>query len=132
MTAAITITDNATGALHSITLSGTGSAALTVSLSATSLSYGSVFRGQSSAPQSVTLTNTGAGAVTITSIAVTGSGASSYVFANNCGASLAAGANCIIHGHFAPTTSGSLSATITITDNATGSPQTITLSGTGI
>jgi len=132
MTAAITITDNATGSPQSILLSGTGSTALTVSLSATSFSYGSVFRGGSSAPQSVTLINTGAGAVTITSIAVTGSGASSYVFANNCGASLAAGANCIIHGHFAPTTSGSLSATITITDNATGSPQTITLSGTGI
>jgi len=102
-----------------------------VSLSTTSLAFGSVAVGQSSNSQSVTLTNTGSATLSITSIAITGTGASSYVFANSCGTSVAAGANCSIHGHFAPTASGALTAAITITDNANNSPQSITLSGTG-
>ena len=113
------------------TFTGGTSSSPTVSLSATSLSFGSVVVGQASASQSVTMTNTGTAALTITSIAVTGSNASSFVFANSCGTSLAAGANCTIHGHFAPTASGALTAAITIKDNASNSPQTITLSGTG-
>ena len=130
MTAAITITDNAASSPQSITLSGTGAAPI-ASLSATSLSFGTVAVGKASASQSVTLTNTGNAALTITGIAVTGSGAASFVFVNNCGTSLAAGAGCTIHGHFAPAVSGALTAAIAITDNASGSPQKIRLSGTG-
>jgi hypothetical protein len=44
---------------------------------------------------------------------------------------VAGGANCTIHGHFTPAATGALTAAITITDNASGSPQSITLSGTG-
>ena len=77
------------------------------------------------------MTNTGTAALTITSIAVTGTDASQFVFANNCGTSLAVGASCSIHGHFAPTATGALTAAVTITDSAVGSPQTIALSGTG-
>ena len=62
----------------------------------------------------MTLTNTGSATLTIASIAVTGTNASSFVFANSCGTSLAAGANCSIHGHFDPTTGGALTAAITI------------------
>jgi len=53
------------------------------------------------------------------------------VFANNCGPSLAVGASCTIHGHFAPTVAGAATAAVTIADNAAGSPQSIALSGTG-
>jgi hypothetical protein len=53
------------------------------------------------------------------------------VFANSCGSSLAIGANCTIHGHFTPTATGALTAAVTITDSASGSPQSISLSGTG-
>jgi len=77
------------------------------------------------------MTNTGTAALTITSIAVTGADKSSFVFANNCGASLAVGASCTIHGHFAPAAQGALTAAVTITDSAAGSPQSIALSGTG-
>jgi hypothetical protein len=77
------------------------------------------------------MTNTGSATLTIASIAVTGADASSFVFANTCGSSLAVGANCTIHGHFAPTTTGALTAAVTITDSAAGSPQSIALSGTG-
>jgi hypothetical protein len=62
---------------------------------------------------------------------VTGADASSFEFANSCGSSLAIGANCTIHGHFAPVTTGALTAAVTIIDSASGSPQSISLSGTG-
>ena len=132
LTAAITITDNAAGSPQSIALSGTGVNPTTVSLSSTSLSFGSVGVGGASASQQVTLTNTGASTLFLTSIHVTGAAASSFVFANSCVSTLAAGANCSIHGHFAPTAGGALTAAVTITGSATGSPQTIALSGTGV
>jgi hypothetical protein len=130
-TAAIIITDNASDSPQSVTLSGTGGGSPAVSLSSTSLSFGTQAVGTLSASQTVTLTNTGSATLTISSISVTGAGASSFGFANNCGTSLAAGANCTIHGHFAPTTTGALTASVTITDSASNSPQTIALSGTG-
>src|ERR1035437_4884732 len=129
--AAITITDNAGDSPQLIALSGTGYNPTTVSLSATSLSFGSEKVGTATVSQSVTLTNTGGATLLITSIGLTGADASSFVFANTCGSSLAAGANCTIHGHFAPTAAAALTAAVTITDSATGSPQSIALSGTG-
>jgi len=131
LTAAITITDSATGSPQSISLSGTGVNSTTVSLSATSLVFGTQDVGTTSASQTVILTNTGTSTLAITSIVLTGTDASSFVFANSCGTSLAAGANCQIHGHFTPAATGALTAAITITDSATGSPQTINVSGTG-
>ena len=76
-----------------------------------------------SAPQQVTLTNTGSAALTITNIAVTGTNSSAFVFPNPCGASLAPGANCAITGHLTPATAGPMAATLSIADNASGSPQ---------
>ena len=130
LTAAISITDNAGGSPQKVALTGTGLGP-GATLSATSLSFGSSALGTATASQSVTLTNTGSATLTITSIAITGANASSFVFVNGCGTSLAAGANCSIHGHFDPTTGGALTAAITITDNAGGSPQKVALSGTG-
>jgi len=132
LTAAITITDNASNSPQSISLSGNGATPPAVSLSASSLSFAGERVGVTSASQSVTLTNTGTGPLVITSIVVTGTDASSFVFSNSCGTSVAAGANCAIHGHFTPATTGALTAAITITDNASGSPQSISLSGTGL
>jgi subtilase family serine protease len=131
--ASITITDNAANSPQTISLSGTGvNAPPTASLSVTSLAYGSQAINTISASQTVTLTNTGSSTLTISSIVVGGANPSQYAFANSCGSTLAAGANCTIHGHFAPTSLGSKPASISITDNASNSPQTITLSGTGV
>jgi len=133
LTAAITITDNSANSPQTISLSGTGTgAAPPITLSATSLAFPSTTEGATSSSQSVTMTNVGSAALPITSIAVTGTNASSWVFANSCGTSLAAGANCTIHGHFAPTSAGALKAAVTITYSGTGSPQSIALSGTGL
>jgi len=129
-TAAVTITDNAADSPQTIALSGTGLAPL-VTLSSASLGYGSVTVNTPSESQSVTLTNNGTVALSITSIAVTGTNASSFDFANNCGTSVAIGGSCTIHGHFAPTALGGATAQVTITDNAPDSPESIALSGTG-
>ena len=121
---------NVAGTTQTIPLTGNGPVLAQALLSATSLSFRSVAVGAASASQWVTLTNNGSAALTITSIAVAGASPSSYVFANTCGASLAVGASCLIHGHFAPTTPGVFSAAVVVNDSASTSPQTIALSGT--
>ncbi|MGO8790036.1 MAG: beta strand repeat-containing protein [Terriglobia bacterium] len=129
--ASISITDNATGSPQSVTLTGTGTAS-GVSLSPTSLTFGSQSVGVASTSQSVTLTNTGNASLTLTSISVTGTNAGDFAQTNTCGTSVAANGSCAISVTFTPAASGSRSASISIADNATsGSPQTVSLTGTG-
>jgi subtilase family serine protease len=102
-----------------------------VGLSATTLNFSSENTGSTSAAQSVTLTNTGNGSLSITSIGLAGTNPGDYSDTNTCGSSVAAGANCAISVKFTPTTTGTRSATVSIVDNASGSPQSISLIGTG-
>jgi hypothetical protein len=104
----------------------------TVSLSSTGLMFSSTVDGSTSAAQTVTITNTGTGAVTLTSETLTGTNASSYVIsANTCTSSLASNANCAVSIEFKPTATGTLTASLSVADNATGSPQSVPLTGTG-
>lgn len=103
-----------------------------VTLSPQSLSFGNQPVGIPSASQSVTLTNTGNITLTITSIAVTGTNSGDFTETNNCGSSVAATASCAINVIFNPIASGARSASVTITDNASGSPQSFSLTGTGV
>jgi phosphopantothenate synthetase len=127
----ITINDNATPATQTVSLSGTGSAAPAVTLTPTSLSFASQGLGTSSPAQSVTLSNTGNASLSVSSITLTGANAGDFSQTNNCGSSVAAGANCTIAVTFNPTAAGSRSASITINDNATPATQTVSLSGAG-
>jgi hypothetical protein len=79
----------------------------------------------------MTLSNPGNTALTITGISVTGTNASSFGETNNCGASLAAGATCTITVTFTPTTAATLTAAISVADNAAGSPQSAVITGPG-
>ena len=97
-------------------------------LSGTNLAFGNVAQGIASAAQSITLSNTGTAALAISSIAAGGD----FAETNTCGASLAAGATCQISVVLTPSTLGAIAGTLTVTDNAANSPQTITLSGTGV
>ena len=131
--AALTFTDNATGSPQSVALTGTALTPAAVSLSATSLAFGSVTVKTESVYQGVTLTNTGGSPLTISSIALTGTNAAQFTISSNyCPASLAAGANCIIHLHFYPQVTGAASAALTFADSATGSPQSVALTGTAL
>jgi|GEM_PF-491646 len=98
------------------------------SLSASSLDFGSVTQGMSSSAQSVTLSNPGNAALAITGIAAGGD----FSETNTCGTSLAAGGTCTITVVFTPSTNGTRTGTLSVTDNAANSPQSVSLSGTGV
>jgi uncharacterized repeat protein (TIGR01451 family) len=126
-TGAITITSDARGSVPSITLTGTGSAP-GVMLSSNLLVFAAQPVGTTSSALTVTLTNNGAAALNITSIVAGGDFAQS----NNCGTSVAVGANCTISVTFTPSQAGTISGTLTITDSGVGSPRVVGLSGTGV
>ena len=135
-TASLSVTDNATGSPHSVALTGTGTAppAPAVGLSPISLTFTSRTTGTTSDPQSVIVTNSGSAALTITGISLAGTNPGDYGQINNCPLSpstLAAGASCTASVTFTPTAAGTRTASLSIADNATGSPHTVALMGTG-
>src|SRR5579864_6730628 len=128
-TGTVTISDSAMGSPQSVALTGTGIAlSANAVLTPSSLTFASVPLGTSSLPQTVTLTNSGNTALTISSVQVTGD----YGQNNNCPASLSAGSTCVINVTFTPTVTGTRTGTVTISDSAMGSPQSVGLTGTGI
>ncbi len=122
----LSIADNATASPQTVALSGTGNLSA-VGVSPTSLSFSGVDVGATSAAQAVTLSNSSGGVLTISSISVSGD----FAQTNNCGSSLANKTTCTINVTFTPTTVGSRSGTLTIADDASNSPQTVALSGSG-
>jgi Abnormal spindle-like microcephaly-assoc'd, ASPM-SPD-2-Hydin len=135
--ATFNMTDNATGSPHTIALSGTGisSGAPGVSFSPPSVSFGLVPVLIAASPVNVVLTNTGTATLTISSMTISGTNAGDFSFstlpASTCGGSIAAAGTCTITFNFTPGAVGSRSATFSMSDNASGSPHTIPLAGTG-
>jgi hypothetical protein len=125
----LTITDNASPATQTVTLSGNGTAP-SLSLSATALSYGTVGVGNSSS-QVVTVSNTGTGSLSITSMTISGANPGDYSQTNTCSGVVAASGSCSVTIVFTPQASGQRTATLSIYSNASSSPSTISLTGTG-
>src|SRR5437763_9742711 len=96
-------------------------------LSTASLLFGLQLVGTRSAAQTATLTNTGTTTLTISSITASGD----FLQRNNCGSSVPAGASCTIRVAFRPSAKGVRTGSVTITDDAANSPQTIDLIGIG-
>jgi phosphodiesterase/alkaline phosphatase D-like protein len=130
-TASLSVADNGVGSPQTVGLSGTGARPV-VTFSPTSLAFGNQPLNTTSAAQTLTLSNTGTAILTITGVSITGTNAGNFAQTNNCGTSIAAGANCTISVTFRPTATGSRTASVSVADNAAGSPQRVTLSGTGI
>jgi hypothetical protein len=107
--------------------SGGGSSGPVVSVSPTSLTFPSQALNTTSSAQTVTVKNTGSAAAAISQIATTGA----FAETTTCGASIAVGASCTVGVTFTPTTSGTLTGTLTIASNAPNSPATVALTGTG-
>jgi pimeloyl-ACP methyl ester carboxylesterase len=129
--AMLILTDSAVNSPQTVALSGTG--VLQVSLSPTALAFGNQADGSSSAPKSVTLTNNTSTALPISSVATTGTNSGEFaVSSNTCGASVGGHSSCKISVTFAPVTPGAKTASLTITDSANNSPQSVSLTGTGI
>jgi hypothetical protein len=126
----ITVTNATVGSPKPLPLSGIGlTSGPNATLSPTSLHFTTQGAGTASPPQSVTLSNYGTATLTIKSIAAT----ANFTETNTCGA-LASGESCPIKVTFTPNAfafgAGGATGRLSVTDNAPGSPQTVSLSGT--
>ena len=112
--------------VNAVELSGIGIAAPVpqVSLLTTAIGFGNAVLAGGAAPQSIVLTNTGTAPLLITSIIALGD----FTQTNNCGASLAPNATCIVSIGFNPAAIGNRTGELIINSNAT--PVAVRLSGT--
>jgi hypothetical protein len=132
--ATVNIPDDASGSPQQLPLSGTaGSPGSRGSLSTGSVDFGAVGVGATAAAKTVTMTSTGSGPLKISSVGITGTNAGDFkITSNSCsGQSLAPGSNCSASVAFTPAAAGPRSAQLSVADNAPGSPQTVSLSGSG-
>jgi hypothetical protein len=132
-TATLTVTDSASNSPQSTALTGTGVAPVT--LLPGELSFGIQPEGIKSAVQTVTLTNAQIEPLNISQIEFSGTAASDYAAGGNCPISpktLGAGLSCNITVTFTPSAVGSRTASLTITDGASSSPQAVGVMGTAI
>jgi FG-GAP-like repeat/Abnormal spindle-like microcephaly-assoc'd, ASPM-SPD-2-Hydin/FG-GAP repeat len=128
-TATLTITDGAAGSPHKVGLLGSTGTITTATISPGFVSFGSFQIGLGGVGVNLTLTNTGTSALNIPHVSVS---SSEFGATATCTAPVPPGGTCLIGVSFNPTTPGAKSATVTITDNATGAPQVVMLTGTGV
>jgi hypothetical protein len=121
-----------TNGSFTVTGNGTSAAAPVASLSPNPLVFSKVSVGTYSIG-TATLSNTGNAPLNNIAVSFTGSGASAFTTypLSTCGTTLAAGDSCTYVIHFQPSAAGGYAATLSVSDSAIGTPQTITLSGIG-
>ena len=102
---------------------------LLLNSSSSSLNFGNV-NVSSSGNQTVTLTNAGNSSVTISNVTVSGAGFNAAGISS--GLILAPGQAATLTATFAPSGAGSVTGSVSVASNATNSPDTISLSGTGV
>ena len=134
LTGTVTVTYTNSGSespqTTTITLTGTGTGSpATITITPTLLQFGDEGVGTTSSSQTVTVNNTGNTAVTFTSIVTSGDFAGATLA--QCPSIGVEAEPCVFQITFKPTATGTRTGAITFTDNATGSPQTVTLTGTG-
>ncbi len=106
---------------------GDGIQASSQGISPASLSFLNQRVAATSSAQTVTLT---AGAVGIQNLLIQASG--DFSETDNCAGGLSGFATCQIQVTFTPTTAGTRTGTLTVSDSAPNSPQTVSLTGTGV
>jgi hypothetical protein len=138
--ATLNVMDSAVGNPQQYGLSGTGVApptptpAVTLNPAGTFNLAGTTTQGTAATPQNLTVSNTGTGPLHVTAIGVSGLNAGDFsVAGSTClGTAVAAGTSCSIPVTFAPLATGIRTTTLTITDDAANSPQTMTINGTAV
>jgi hypothetical protein len=106
-----------------------------VEFSPLALAFGSQTLDTTSSAQTLKVTNTGASNLTISSVAIGGTDPGDFAktAADYCtGANLTTNSTCTVDVTFTPSAAGSRSASLLFTDSASGSPQTVSLTGTGL
>ncbi len=135
-TGALMINSDASGSPHSVNLKGTAAPSGTstgttttpnVSLSPGTLTFTAVAVGSTSQSQPITLTNTGNATLNIASVITD----SDFLYSSGCGTTLAPGIKCTITITFSPTGPGDRKGSLYLYSDATGSPHTVTLEGSG-
>jgi hypothetical protein len=127
----VSVVSNAPTSPSSVSLSGTGIAATFVlSISPASLSFGNITTGNSSAAQSAIITNTGNSNVVISQISLSGAGYT--MTGGSAPVTLTPLQTASLSVQFSPTAAGAVSGNVSIVSNATGSPATVPLTGTGV
>src|SRR3989441_638794 len=117
---------------YAVSLAGTG-ATPAASVSPTSLSFGSIAIGITSAAQNVQVTNTGSAGVSLSSVTITGpfTISQNYCVANGSwNGVMAPGTHCDVSAAFAPAVEGTATGTLSI--SAAGSVYPVTLGGAGV
>jgi hypothetical protein len=125
----VTLIDNASITTQVQNVTGTG--ILAVTMSPTTLSFGTVSVGSTSAVKVITVTNNMPTAVPVNSIAASGDFIATTGGSLPCGTSLPANSICTLGVEFSPTVKGAISGDLTLSYAAGSSPQFVTLSGTG-
>jgi hypothetical protein len=114
---------------QTVVLSGNGTAPPGVSLTPSALTFPATGVGLTSAAQTLTLTNNGGQPLGIPSFTLS---AGFLLAVNTCTTTLAVNAACTVTLVYSPTVPGPATGSLTVVDNAPSSPQTVTLTGTGI
>jgi hypothetical protein len=112
----------------SIAMTGSATGAPGVMFTPSTLTFPARTVSTSSPAQTVTLSNNGTATLAISSISITGD----FAFTSSCGATLAPLASCTIDVTFTPLVVGARSGVLSVADNASASPHTVALSGTGL
>ena len=134
-TAALIISaSNSQNSPQTVQLSGSEVAPVgTLSLGSTTLSFPSQPILRSSVAQALMISNRGTASLPAPAFAFGGSNAADFSLTNSCQAVITAGANCSVTVTFTPSSVGSVTATLSVTDGtASNSPQQVSLSGTGV
>lgn len=131
--ATLSISDNASDSPQVASLSGTGTDPV-LGLSAPGLSFGDQVINTTSPSQTETITNTGTANLTISSVAVAGANSGDFAKSSDTctGATVVPTGTCVVNVRVTPSALGSRSASLTFTDNAIGSPQSVTLTAIGV
>lgn len=104
-----------------------------LTLSPATLDFATGLVANTSAVLTETLTNTANLPVVINGIAIAGPNATEFQqTSTTCQSSLAAGSSCAVSVNFTPGQVGLRTAALTISDDTVGSPQSVTLTGTGL
>jgi hypothetical protein len=120
--------NNGAGGTMVLTVNATGTG---INISPSQLNFGSQILGTTSTPQTVTYQRVSPGSVTINSVSLTDSSDFEINSQSCSGRTLNNGGSCSVTVSFTPQAVGPLQANLVITDDGTGSPRIIPLSGTG-
>ena len=131
VTGSVSVISNATNSPTTIALTGSGIAPTRIlSPSVSSLSFGNILVGKTSGPQTVSITNSGNSSVTISQFTVPG--AAFTASGLTVPMTLVAGQSASLTLSFSPSAAGTVGGSVSVVSNATNSPTTISLTGTGV